>query len=923
LASFEKKYAVTTEILFRSLIFAAVLLGCGAASSMGGSQTSLPRLAAIQNAASREESRSPASEQQTQDDANRIQAAKEALLNLQHRPTIIEFLRAMGDLPSENPFKPLDRDMKIEKIETIGPRIVAAIEYAYPGATWAILGRDSAFMGDVLEAFYHQNGAADRVVRLNASTDSFATPGQELRFLYSAGLLSSPDTKTQKKWTILDPTSWAIDNDGKPTSQIRKLLAAYYAKHGDAEARRMVGAIGLGTSGRGLAKGPEIVSGLDIERFWHDTKNSPSGGPNQILYTLSDFAYLALNPSNNTEVAWHDKFGAFQDAEGGKVIAPPGRQSSPQFKEHILYTMFEAVRATRKASFRDDVVRTAKSDFGYDFEKTLGDDLKKVENAEGFAKLLDHGWTAGEIGQWANELFDGLPRSVKGFAIVSKIRLAAHGYSQGTVTQSQLKDFVEEGLDNAGASGELSEFFAGILSRRISFAGDNVIHEIVNGKNWSKPGEGLLSISRAMMEQGNSEHLPSAFNGHVSNEVKKMMTTSPGLGTVSGAIELRHTALSLANSPEDFMKIFDFGISNPSDDFKTALSALIAGSIDAAIKKGLSIRQVNVLKGRMNVVADVLTMIKAGLKLVRTGYDFLQLAEYGYDNPSEYYREKMAEFIVAHVDVAVNAGASIDVINDLKIRTITVDQTMAVMKAGLKAVKSGDDFLKLLQWGFSNPSDAYKDAMRGFILNNISTAIRAGATIESINNIKMRVSGVADVISIMTAALPLVKSGDDFVKLTDFWMSNPSDAYKDAVSSFIDTHINVAINAGISIKQIGVLKRRMNEVNALMRVMSAALPLVQTASDFEKLTRYEVGAPSDFYRSKMAKFIAEHKPQVSPTLTNGKKPTIWARFKETALARTLGFGQKPEERAQVLTGPKPDTSTQRPKSCSNTLIAGP
>jgi hypothetical protein len=213
----------------------------------------------------------------------------------------------------------------------------------------------------------------------------------------------------------------------------------------------------------------------------------------------------------------------------------------------------------------------------------------------------------------------------------------------------------------------------------------------------------------------------------------------------------------------------------------------------------------------------------------------------------------MAEFIVAHVDVAVNAGASIDVINDLKIRTINVDQTMAVMTAGLKAVKNGDDFLKLIQWGFPNPSDAYKDA----------------------------------------------------------------------ISSFIDTHIKVAINAGISIKQIGVLKRRMNEVNALMRVMSAALPLVQTASDFDKLTRYEVGSPSDSYRSEMAKFIAEHKPQVSPTLTNGKKPTIWARFKETALARTLGFGQKPEERAQVLTGPKPDTSTQQPKSCSNALIAGP
>jgi hypothetical protein len=820
---------------------------------MGGSQTSLPRLAVIQNAASREESRSPASAQQTQDDANRIQAAKETLLNLQHRPTMVEFLHIMGDLPSENPFKPLDRDMKIEKIETIGPRIVAAIEYAYPGATWAILGRDSAFMGDVLEAFYHQYGAADRVVRLNASTDSFATPGQELRFLYSAGLLPSPDAKTQTKWTILDPTSWAINNDGKPTSQIRKLIAAYYAKHGDAEARRMVGAIGLGTSGRGLAKGPEIISGLDIERFWRDTTNSPSGGPNQILYTLNDFAYLALNPSNNTEVAWHDKFGAFQDAEGGKVIAPPGRQSSSQFKEHILYTMFEAVRATRKVSFRDAVVRTAKSDFGYDFEKTLGGDLKKVENAEGFAKLLDHGWTAGEIGQWAKDLFDGLPRSVKGFAIVSKVRLAAHGYSQGTVTRSQLKDFVEEGLDNAGASGELSEFFAGILSQRISFAGGNVIHEIINEKNWSKPGEGLLSIGRVMMEQGDSEHLPSAFNGHVSNEVKKMMATSPGLGTVSGAIELRHTALRLANSPEDFMKIFDFGITNPSDDFKTALSALIAGSIDAAIQKGLSIREVNVLKGRMNVVADVLTTMKAGLKLVRTGYDFLQLTEYGYDSPTEYYRKKMAEFIVAHVDVAVNAGASIDVINDLKIRTITVDQTMAVMTAGLKAVKSGDDFLKLIQWGFPNPTDAYKDA----------------------------------------------------------------------VSSFIDTHINVAINAGISIKQIGVLKRRMNDVNALMRVMSAALPLVQTASDFDKLTRYEVGAPSDYYRSEMAKFVAKRKPQVSPTLTNGKKPTIWARFKETALARTLGFRQKPEEHAQILTGPKPDTSTQRPKSCSNTLIAGP
>lgn len=730
-------------------------------------------------------------------EAARIDKAKEKLLSLTHRPTIAEFLEIMGELPAQNPFQALDRDTKVEEITLAGPKIIAGLEYAYPGATWAILGRDSSFMGDVLEAFYLQNGAHDRVVRLNASTGSFETSGQELKFLYSAGLLSSPEAKAEKKWVILDPTSWSVDGKGSPLSQIRKLITAYYAKHGDAEAQRMVGAIGLGTSSRGALKGVEIEDEFDIESFWKQTDISSWNGPDRILYTFNDFAYLALNPVNSTEVAWHEKFGPFQDVGDGKVIATPGAQSSQRFKEHILYTLYEAVKATGTPFFRTSVENKATQYYGYDFNKTLRGELRAFESETGFARLFEREWSAGDIGQWGIERFNDLPRSMRGFKIVSKIRLAAHGFARGSIDRAQLQDFMQEGVDRAQKSGEIAQFFARILGDMFTTPGAEHVKGILLSKNWSNPDGNLLAIVDAMYELGLDGKLPkNVLRPSSTPKIKEMMKAVARAQTVEEIITLKRKALKLAVSPGDYLLILNYGV----------------------------------------------------------------------HDPSETYIKKLGQLIVERIDAVIQSGASIEDLNKLKNRTRTVEGAMAVM----------------------------------------------------------------------TAALPLVRTERDFLRLTEYMVSNPTESYSGAMSSFISDNIHYALKAGATLDTIKILKSRMTSVNAIIHVMTQALPLVKSNRDFKKLTRFGVFSPSDGYREAMATFIVRHRPSVEKALSEvaeDKPATLWGRFQATSFAKAVGLGHKPKTQPEMaelqpqpgtpaLISPAKPTKTEAEsnRSCPRTLL---
>lgn len=289
--------------------------------------------------------------------------AKERLLNYSSRPTMTDFVRELDPMPATNPFKSLIIDPYLARLDFM-VRFIVELEFAYPGSTWALLGRDSSLSADVLEAFYMGEGQTHRIVRLNASGQSFGDGMQFQRaFLFTAGLVDQLGTPL-KKFIILDSTSWAN------TSQTKRLLRSIYQSMSSTNQTcylPFVNVVNIADQAYD-GVGRRTSSSLDFLKFWSELKMSDNA-PQEIAH-IQGLTYL---PSGTFgEIVWHDKFGYFQyTISDGTVKAPMGVQSCPQNKEHVLWWMYEVYKKVSSRTFRNSVVDLAKTQYGYDFDKRL------------------------------------------------------------------------------------------------------------------------------------------------------------------------------------------------------------------------------------------------------------------------------------------------------------------------------------------------------------------------------------------------------------------------------------------------------------------------------------------------------------------------------------------------------------------------
>ncbi len=162
------------------------------------------------------------------------------------RPTISQFLDAFdGKLPEENPFpfvNPKDRNNNgrnfqvntetwfRDLVREDGARTIARLEQLFPGGIWYPLGRDAAWVGDVLDAFYVGQGQKGRVVRLDVSTQSYQGPDNEAMiepFLRSAGLIvDTMQLKISPPKVVLDRSDYG---GWRPSQTLITMQVAYKA----------------------------------------------------------------------------------------------------------------------------------------------------------------------------------------------------------------------------------------------------------------------------------------------------------------------------------------------------------------------------------------------------------------------------------------------------------------------------------------------------------------------------------------------------------------------------------------------------------------------------------------------------------------------------------------------------------------------
>ena len=235
----------------------------------------------------------------------------------------------------------------LEQILKEAPHMIASFEQAFPGATWAFIGRDTALIADVFEMFYSSIGQIDRVVRLQVSKATFqnASDKELVEYLTQKGALV-----TQHPFILVD----VISTGGG--QQARSLLSAWYRSRNKEgvplyQLVRSFNIIGLTT--RTTPESPLLKSLSDAQLTLETEESTYShSAPERGLENIqtqrilmykdqrTEQSHLGINESGYEQStgAWHDTYGKFQRSHWDPrwIVTKEGSEAPLKIREGIL-----------------------------------------------------------------------------------------------------------------------------------------------------------------------------------------------------------------------------------------------------------------------------------------------------------------------------------------------------------------------------------------------------------------------------------------------------------------------------------------------------------------------------------------------------------------------------------------------------------
>lgn len=359
------------------------------------------------------------------------------LLRQAERPTMLqvaEALRENSEIPRELRSSSIKLDPRVGRVLENGPATIVSLEYVFPRATWALLGRDSAFLADLLEAYYLANGEMDRVRRLDASSASFKQRGDlVLPFLLSNGLKLDERGEPVHPYIIIDATSWR-GSETKALSQSRVLISSVYSRAPEERRRHLLenlNVIGQGPATGGQMAGELITSQLDPDLFLRESKVSATG-PHRIFYISQAFAYGHRD--------WHGSFGQFEQMPDGRVVAPPGAATDRNERVAILSSMIATLEIVRSPGFQNRV-RAVVKEFGVDVGWTKAN--RDLFDDRIFSKKMGAGrWNIKGLQEWA-EALRSVPRRYQTVVARRWWQLATHGLMSDEIRTGEFSEFVK------------------------------------------------------------------------------------------------------------------------------------------------------------------------------------------------------------------------------------------------------------------------------------------------------------------------------------------------------------------------------------------------------------------------------------------------------------------------------------------------
>ena len=236
-------------------------------------------------------------------------------------------------------------------------------------------------------------------------------------------------------------------------------------------------------------------------------------------------------------------------------------------------------------------------------------------------------------------------------------------------------------------------------------------------------------------------------------------------------------------------------------------------------------------------------------------------------NPTDNYRETLNKFFQDKAEEIKKLPFSIEQIRHMGKRIWRVSTLMMLLEEGLERAggDAGKFFSIFKAFTDDSPSDAYRDALRKFFVDNAEEIKKFPFSIEQIGHMGKYIDRVSILMMLLEAGLERAGGDADkffsiFKALTDDYPS-PSKGYRDALKKFFADNVEEIKKLPFSIEQIGHMGKYIDRVSILMMLLEEGLERAGGDADkffglFEAFTD-DYPSLSEGYRDALSKFFKE------------------------------------------------------------------
>lgn len=322
-------------------------------------------------------------------------------LSLDHRPSITEIKSIFGPLLKSQDISPesvagfqsgglgtkdVSRTQGYGELQKVffnnpslaaialdGPEVIATFEKVYPGATYVGLGRDSAFLVDLMDAFYQSLGQANRVEIAEVGRDSFKDTPLLIQYFEQLGL----NLKTEVGVPSFVPFDATNFRESSQSTQLLKAIIETCASRPGCDKEILLKRLGFINTGPNrsmyqkniitpdFAFETVIQSQIDLERY--------SG----IL------SYAASQPLIYTP-EYHDSYKGLEKTQNNRVIPIRGNVYEVETRRQIILSQILLIRIVESEEFHLRVREVAKNLYNFDFPDRRVENEKEIEDIRGY-----------------------------------------------------------------------------------------------------------------------------------------------------------------------------------------------------------------------------------------------------------------------------------------------------------------------------------------------------------------------------------------------------------------------------------------------------------------------------------------------------------------------------------------------------------